>query len=94
MSHNDSDEFGRDERMRGDDTAHKEAILKQILDPAARMRLNNIRMVKPDLAAIIENYLITAASQGKLGSRVSDEQLKQLLLSMQKPRRDFKINRL
>ena len=42
----------------------------------------------------LENYLISMASQGKLGSQISDEQLKQILLSMQQPKRDFKINRV
>lgn len=74
--------------------AQKEVLLKQILDSPARMRLNNIKMVKPELATMLENYLISAASQGKLGSKLSDEQLKQILLSMQQPKRDFKINRL
>lgn len=73
--------------------AQKEVILKQLLDGPARMRLGNIRMVKPELASMLENYLITMASQGKLGSQISDEQLKQLLQSMQQPKRDFKINR-
>ncbi len=73
--------------------AQKEVILKQILDSNARMRLNNIKMVKPDLAGMVENYLIGMASQGKINSQISDEQLKQILLSIQQPKRDFKINR-
>ncbi len=74
--------------------AQKEVILKQILDSDARMRLNNIKMVKPDLAGMVENYLIGMASQGKIGSQISDERLKQILQSIQQPKRDFKINRL
>ena len=73
--------------------AQKEAILKQILDSNARMRLGNIKMVKPELASMVENYLIGMASQGKLPSQITDEQLKQILLSIQQPKRDFKINR-
>ena len=73
--------------------AQNEVILKQILDSTARMRLNNIKMVKPDLAGMVENYLIGMASQGKINSQISDEQLKQILLSIQQPKRDFKINR-
>jgi len=74
-------------------SAQKEQILKQILVADARLRLNNVKMVKPDLANLVENYLIGMASQGKLGSQISDEQLKQILLSIQQPKRDFKFTR-
>ncbi len=74
-------------------TAQKELILKQILSSDARLRLNNVRLVKPDLSNLVENYLINMASQGKFNSQISDEQLKQILMSMQQPKRDFKINR-
>lgn len=74
-------------------SAQKEMILKQLLSPEARLRLNNVRMVKPDLAGLVENYLIGMASQGKLRSQLSDDQLKQILLSVQQPKRDFKIER-
>jgi len=74
-------------------TAQKELILKQLLSPEARLRLNNVRMVKSDLAALVENYLIGMASQGKIQSQITDEQLKQILMSVQQPKRDFKINR-
>ncbi len=74
-------------------STQKEQILKQILAADARLRLNNVKMVKPELANVVENYLIGMASQGKLGSQISDEQLKQILLSMQQPKRDFKFTR-
>ena len=73
--------------------AQKEIILKQILASEARLRLNNVKMVKPDVANTVENYLIGLASQGKLRPPVTDDQLKQILLSIQQPKRDFKINR-
>ncbi|HIH07009.1 MAG TPA: DNA-binding protein [Candidatus Nitrosotenuis sp.] len=68
-------------------------ILKQLLSSEARLRLTNVRMVKPDLAALVENYLIGMASQGKIRSQITDEQLKQILQSTQQPKRDFKIER-
>jgi len=74
-------------------SAQKEIILKQILSSEARLRLNNVKMVKPDVALTVENYLINLASQGKLRPPVTDEQLKQILMSIQKPKRDFNINR-
>jgi programmed cell death protein 5 len=74
-------------------SAMKDSALKTLLTAEARLRLNNVRLVKPDLAAMVENYLLGLASQGRLNSQISDEQLKQILLSTQQPKRDFKINR-
>ena len=74
--------------------AQKEMMLKQALSSDARLRLNNVRMVKPDLAEMVENYLLNLIMQGKISGQISDEQLKQILLSTQKPKRDFKINRI
>lgn len=73
--------------------AQKEHILKQILTSEARSRLNNIKMVKQELATLVENYLIGLVNQGKINSQITDDQLKQILLSMQQPKRDFKITR-
>lgn len=74
--------------------AQKEQILKQILTPEARMRLNNIKMVKSELCELVEQYLIGMATQGKIRGQITDDQLKQILLSTQQPKRDFKINRI
>lgn len=74
-------------------TALKEQAMRTLLSPEARLRLNNVKMVKPDLAAMVENYLLGMASQGRLNNQISDDQLKQILLSIQQPKRDFKINR-
>ena len=74
--------------------AQKEQILKQVLSPEARLRLNNIKMVKSELSDLVEQYLIGMATQGKLPGQISDNQLKQILLSIQQPKRDFKINRV
>ncbi len=73
--------------------ARKEHILKQILTPDARNRLNNIKMVKQDLVTLVENHLIGLVTQGKINSQITDDQLKQILLSLQQPKRDFKITR-
>ncbi len=74
--------------------AQKEILLKQLLSPEARLRLNNVKMVKPDLANMVENYLLGLASQGRSPGQITDDQLKQILLSAQQPKRDFKINRI
>ena len=74
--------------------AQKENMLKQVLSSDARLRLNNVRMVKPDLADLVENYILNLSVQGKISGQISDEQLKQILTSAQQPKRDFKINRV
>jgi len=74
--------------------AQKEQILKQILTSEARARLNNIKMVKKELSGLVEQYLIGMATQGKIPGQINDDQLKQILLSIQQPKRDFKINRV
>jgi programmed cell death protein 5 len=51
-------------------------------------------MVKSELANMVENYLLGLASQGRATGQITDEQLKQILLSAQKPKKDFKINRI
>ena len=71
----------------------KEILLKKILSSEARLRLNNVKMVKPDLANMVENYLLGLAAQRRSPGQITDEQLKQILLSAQQPKRDFKINR-
>ena len=74
--------------------AQKETMLKQVLSSEARLRLNNVRMVKPELADLVENYILNLSVQGKISGQISDEQLKQILSSAQQPKRDFKISRV
>ena len=72
----------------------KDQILKQILTPEARMRLNNIKMVKPELSDNVEQFLIGMATQGKMPGQITDDQLKEILLSTRQPKREFKMNRV
>ena len=74
--------------------AQKEIMLKQVLSGDARLRLNNVRMVKPDLADLVENYILNLGVQGKVTGQISDDQLKQILASAQQPKHDFKFNRV
>ncbi|HEX6067247.1 MAG TPA: DNA-binding protein [Nitrososphaera sp.] len=84
---------GEDEARKRELEAARQRVLLSLLDAEARQRLMNIRLVKPDLAAAVENYLISAASSGRLNRPLTDEELKQILLSIQQPKRDFKIDR-
>ena len=72
----------------------REGMLRMLLTSEARERLTNIRMVKPDVSKIIEDNIIRLVSAGRVNPPITDEYIKQLLLSIQKPKREFKIKRV
>jgi programmed cell death protein 5 len=88
---NPTDEEAR--RREAEVAAMRQRVLATLLDPQARQRLTNIRLVKPELATAVENYLINAASSGRLGRPITDEELKQILMQLQQPKREFKFGR-
>jgi programmed cell death protein 5 len=94
MSVSPSDNNAEEARKREAEAMMRQKVLLVLLDQNARQRLTNIRMVKPELALAVENYLISSASTGKLNRALSDEELKQLLVNLQQPKKQFKINRL
>jgi programmed cell death protein 5 len=59
--------------------ARIEAVLRQILTPEARERLNNLRLVKPELAAALEEQLILLAQSRRVPIPITDDFLKKLL---------------
>lgn len=69
----------------------RERVLRVLLTSEARQRLTNVRMVKPDVAQMIEDHIIQLASSGKVKSPITDEELKQFLVALQQPKKDFKI---
>jgi len=71
----------------------REAALRMALTSEARQRLANVRMVRPDLSNAVEEYVIQLVSSGKLRSAVDDEQVKQLLATLQGKKRDITIRR-
>jgi len=71
----------------------KRAAILQILTPEARSRLANIRAVKPEFAEQLEIQLIQLAQSGRLGSKLTDSQLKEILDKLQARKREIKIRR-
>ena len=55
------------------------SILAQILTPEATDRLGRIRLVKESRTTDVENRLIMMAKSGQLRSKVTEDQLKELL---------------
>jgi programmed cell death protein 5 len=80
-------------RQQAEAEAMKQKALAMLLDVEARQRLTNVKMVKPELASAVENYLLNAATTGRLNRAITDEELKQILITIQQPKRDFKISR-
>ncbi|HZC88216.1 MAG TPA: DNA-binding protein [Nitrososphaera sp.] len=89
--HQPNDEESR--RQEAEAAALRQRVLLVVLDPQARQRLTNIRLVKPDLAMAVENYLISAASSGRINRPLTDDELKQLLMRLQQPKKEFKFER-
>ena len=72
----------------------KHAVLRRILTAKARQRLTNLKMVKPEFAEQLELQLIQLAQQGRVNIPITDEQLKDILFSLQPRRRNIKIRRV
>ena len=74
--------------------AVRKAALRQILTPEARSRLTNLKMVRPELANQVEDYLIQLAQTGRIRLPVTDEQLKRLLEVLASRKREIRIRRV
>ncbi len=83
-----------DDKETSDRKALREGLLRMALTSEARQRLSNVKMVKPELASSIEEYVIQIASSGKLKKAIDDEQVKQMLLALQEKKREIKIRRI
>jgi len=72
--------------------ARIEAVLRQILTPEARERLYNLRLVKPELANMLEEQLVLLAQSRRIPIPVTDEFLKKLLYELyEQTRRETRI---
>lgn len=90
-----ADQQAAEEQQRAQEAekAKKQQILRQILDPEARERLNNVRLVKPDLAENVENQLIQLASMGRINRLLTDEDIKDILARFTESKRETRIER-
>jgi programmed cell death protein 5 len=76
--------------------AQKQALMRKILTPEARQRLQNVKLVRPDFAAQIEIQLLQLAQTGRVPLPITDEFLKKLLeqIQSQQTKRDISIRRV
>jgi len=86
--YNNNDDRVREEEIR----LMRERALRVLLTPEARQRLNNLKMVRPELVTSVEDYIIAMGSQGRINRALTDEDVKRILLQIQSNKREFKIN--
>lgn len=79
------------EQMRRELEAQKKQAMMQILTPEARSRLANLRLTKPEFVDQIELQLIQLAQMGRVQSKITDQQLKELLRKLSGQKRDINI---
>jgi len=87
-----SDQQDEMERQRQVD-AQIHLVLMQIMEPEARERLNTIKLTKPDFAKAVEQQLVLLAQSGRLKSKITDEQFKELLRQLTPQKKEFRISR-
>ncbi len=72
--------------------AQRQAILRVILTPKARERLANVKLVRPELARAVEDYLISMYSSGQVERVIDDDALRDILAAVDsKTRRELRI---
>ncbi|MCY0859428.1 MAG: DNA-binding protein [Sulfolobaceae archaeon] len=82
-----------EKKRKEEEEAQKDAILRVILTPEARQRLNNVKLVKPELAEALENQLIALAQAGRIQVPIDDDSLREILSRIaEQNKRDFKIH--
>ena len=84
----------QEEERRKEIEARKQAMLRVILTSEARARLNNLRLIKPELTEQIETQLIQLVQSGKLRPPITDDLLKQMLIRLNGWKREIRIKRI
>lgn len=68
------------------------AMLKQLLEPAAYERLQNVRLSNPELYQKVAQLIVMLYQQGKLQNKLDESTLKALLGKLLGSRRESKIS--
>ncbi len=79
------------EKQRQEAELAKEVILRKVLTPEAKSRLSNVRLANPELAEKVITMLIYLYQSGRLTRKVTDEDLKKILLKLSQTKREPKI---
>ncbi|MEK6951632.1 MAG: DNA-binding protein [Nanoarchaeota archaeon] len=66
---------------------------KKYLDREALQRLGNLKSAYPEKALQVSALILQNAEAGNLKNIINDDQLKQLLISLDEPKREFRFTR-
>lgn len=81
-----------EERKRRELENQREALLRSILTSEARARLTNLKLVKPEIARAVEDYLIQLVNAGRLTPPVGEDIVKRLLVEIdERTRKEYRI---
>ena len=70
-----------------------EQVVKQKLSKEAIARYGNIKAAHPEKAMQVITALAQLVQQGQIQETITDDLLKQILLKLQEPKKEFKIAR-
>ena len=85
--------FDQQEEQQKEFEEQKKMILRSILTTTAKERLSNIKLARPQIGEQIENQLIILAQSGRLQQKITDQQLRDLLVRLIPKKRDINIKR-
>ncbi len=69
------------------------AALRQILTPEAKQRLGNIKLVNRERYYALAQTLLTMYRTGRIRKKLSDNELKELLMQLTSNRKNINIRR-
>ncbi len=79
-------------RRQQEQEARRDAILRSILTAEARERLANVKLVRPELARMVEDNIIALVQAGQLRPPVGEDVVKELLSAIyQRTQREIRI---
>ncbi len=88
----DNDEEVREAQREAAET-QKQAILKQFLTDGARKRLNAVKMGHPQHGERVEQQLLGLIQSGRVGQKIDEDQMRDLLQKLQPEQQKFDIKR-
>ncbi len=77
----------KEDRKEDKEEQIKEIVVRQYLSPKARERLNNLKLVNPELVKQVRELIYNLAISGRIKSPLSDAEVKELLYRIQNRRK-------